>query len=232
MENLELGMVEAEKAGEAPQTARPLGRNQYRLLLGDVKETTQMVKEAYSKPINFTNDIVSRVLPFFDKITKTYGSASAYAEDATALFKWKSFSNLDNSMLTSWILQPNGAHSSDNISKLIASPCNWFGVTCIDGSVNRLNLTSSSPIPLKIGNLDNLLEINMDGKVHLSGPIPSTFSNLNKLEMLYLSSNTLSGPISPEIGNLTSLKTLNLFENNLSGSIPLSLANLSNCPFT
>ncbi|KAL3509054.1 hypothetical protein ACH5RR_028455 [Cinchona calisaya] len=52
-----------------------LGGNRYRLLFGDVKETAQMVKEAYSKPINFNDDIVPRVLPFFDKIIKSYGTS-------------------------------------------------------------------------------------------------------------------------------------------------------------
>ena len=47
--------------------------NSYNLVFGDMKETVRMIQEAKSKPINFTNDIVSRVMPFIDKTIKTYG---------------------------------------------------------------------------------------------------------------------------------------------------------------
>ncbi|XP_027063440.1 cytochrome P450 CYP72A219-like [Coffea arabica] len=50
--------------------------NSYNLVLGDMKETVRMTQEAKSKPINFTNDIVSRVMPFIDKTIKTYGENS------------------------------------------------------------------------------------------------------------------------------------------------------------
>ncbi|XP_059286609.1 cytochrome P450 CYP72A219-like isoform X1 [Lycium ferocissimum] len=45
----------------------------YKLLLGDMKEINTMVEEAKSKPINFTNDYVSRVLPHFTKLMMQYG---------------------------------------------------------------------------------------------------------------------------------------------------------------
>ncbi|XP_027063965.1 cytochrome P450 72A225-like [Coffea arabica] len=51
-----------------------LGGSHYRLLFGDMKETAQMVKQAYSKPINFTNDIVPRILPFVDKLIRSSGT--------------------------------------------------------------------------------------------------------------------------------------------------------------
>ncbi|KAI3743820.1 hypothetical protein L1987_56887 [Smallanthus sonchifolius] len=48
--------------------------NSYRFFFGDVKEYSQMQKEAKSKPINLNNDdIVSRVLPFELKSVTTYG---------------------------------------------------------------------------------------------------------------------------------------------------------------
>nr|WEW62060.1 pregnan monooxygenase [Calotropis procera] len=53
-----------------------LGGSHYRLLFGDMKETAQMVKQAYSKPINFTHDIVPRVLPFIHKTINTFGENS------------------------------------------------------------------------------------------------------------------------------------------------------------
>ncbi|KAL0399682.1 UNVERIFIED_CONTAM: cytochrome [Sesamum radiatum] len=46
--------------------------NPYRFLLGDVKEMTRMAKEAYSKPINFSDDFVPRIAPFIHKTVKNY----------------------------------------------------------------------------------------------------------------------------------------------------------------
>ncbi|KAL3502813.1 hypothetical protein ACH5RR_037262 [Cinchona calisaya] len=50
--------------------------NSYKLLFGDIKETVKMTQEAKSKPINFTNEIIPRVLPFIHKTIKTYGEKS------------------------------------------------------------------------------------------------------------------------------------------------------------
>ncbi|KAL6553785.1 hypothetical protein OROMI_019458 [Orobanche minor] len=50
--------------------------NSYRLFYGDFKEMKIMIKEAKSKPINFTNDIVPRVLSFIHQTVKTYGEKS------------------------------------------------------------------------------------------------------------------------------------------------------------
>nr|W8JWW3.1 RecName: Full=Cytochrome P450 72A225; Short=CrCYP72A225 [Catharanthus roseus]AHK60841.1 CYP72A225 [Catharanthus roseus] len=47
--------------------------NSYRLLIGDLGETSQMDKEAKSKPINFTNHIIPRIMPFLHKIIQSHG---------------------------------------------------------------------------------------------------------------------------------------------------------------
>lgn len=47
--------------------------NSYKIFFGDMKEMGAMIKEAKSKPINFSNDIVHRVLPIFHKSLKKYG---------------------------------------------------------------------------------------------------------------------------------------------------------------
>lgn len=47
--------------------------NSYKLFFGDMKEMGAMIKEAKSKPMNFSNDIVPRVLPIFHKSIKNYG---------------------------------------------------------------------------------------------------------------------------------------------------------------
>ncbi|KAL3848714.1 hypothetical protein ACJIZ3_010596 [Penstemon smallii] len=47
--------------------------NSYRLFMGDYKEMVAMEKEAQSKPINFSNDIVPRVMPFIKESVTNYG---------------------------------------------------------------------------------------------------------------------------------------------------------------
>lgn len=47
--------------------------NSYRLLFGDSKEMSIMTKEAKSKPIDFSNDIVARVIPHIHHALKTHG---------------------------------------------------------------------------------------------------------------------------------------------------------------
>lgn len=47
--------------------------NSYRLLYGDSKESAMMVKEANSKPINISDDIVPRVMPFLHQTINIYG---------------------------------------------------------------------------------------------------------------------------------------------------------------
>ncbi|KAK4398164.1 cytochrome [Sesamum angolense] len=47
--------------------------NSYRFLVGDSEEMNSMVKEAQSKPISFSNDIVQRVMPFIHHSLHKYG---------------------------------------------------------------------------------------------------------------------------------------------------------------
>ncbi|KAK4438891.1 cytochrome [Sesamum alatum] len=47
--------------------------NSYRFLVGDSKEMVSMGKEAQSKPISFSNDIVHRVMPFIHQSVERYG---------------------------------------------------------------------------------------------------------------------------------------------------------------
>ena len=85
----------------------------------------------------------------------------------------------------------------------------------------------SGSIPPEIGNLTNLIKLNLFGN-QLSGSIPPEIGSLSNLTALYLSDNQLSGPIPPEIGNLTKLKLLWMYDNQLSGAIPPEIGSLTN----
>ncbi|XP_027164525.1 MDIS1-interacting receptor like kinase 2-like isoform X2 [Coffea eugenioides] len=85
--------------------------------------------------------------------------ASASAEEAAALLKWKaSFQNQNNSFLTSWNLQ------SINAKKSSVLPCTWAGISCIDGRVNRLNLSDWSIQALRACESSRLIKKHVNDK--------------------------------------------------------------------
>ncbi|XP_027116901.2 uncharacterized protein [Coffea arabica] len=189
------------------------------------------------------------VLLFPSSHPKAKGVASDSASEAAALLKWKaSFQNQNNSLLTSWNRDSINAKNSSNL------PCTWAGISCINGSVNRLNLSewsikgslydfpfSSLPnleyldlslnqifgsIPREIGNLSKLIYLDFSVN-ELSKEIPPEICNLRNLTRLALGSNQLSGPIPSGIGTLHTLVELGLEDNNLTGSIPSTFGNLN-----
>ena len=97
-------------------------------------------------------------------------------------------------------------------------------------SLTRLNL--NGVLPAELGNLPEATFIGisdnsgMNGDLH--GPIPTTFGNLKKLEVLSLGRNNLSGEIPATLGDLPNLISLHLATNQLTGSIPPELGKLSN----
>ncbi|KAF8046867.1 hypothetical protein N665_3372s0001 [Sinapis alba] len=81
---------------------------------------------------------------------------------------------------------------------------------------NRL----SGPLPTNIGMLSPHLEtLTLSGN-QFAGAIPSSISNLTRLNELSISNNLLTGRIPPVIGNLKLMSILKLDGNRLSGPIP------------
>ncbi|KAL5204031.1 hypothetical protein ABZP36_008902 [Zizania latifolia] len=138
------------------------------------------------------------------------------------------------------------------------SPCYFISITCQDGKVTAIILSSSglsgvlSPsiaklpylqqllldgntitggIPQELGNLSNLTTLKLEGN-RLNGSIPSSLGNLPKLQTLDLSKNHLTGNIPASLSNLPSLNDINLANNNLSGEIPKELLQVSHYNFT
>ena len=111
----------------------------------------------------------------------------------------------------------------------------WYGVsTTEDGRVDSLIVGSinrpfelSGFIPESLGNLTNLVHLQLEGGSKLSGSIPESLGNLTNLKELHLH-GTLSGSIPESLSNLTNLEVLNLSSHDLSGPIPESLGNLQN----
>jgi Leucine-rich repeat (LRR) protein/pimeloyl-ACP methyl ester carboxylesterase len=148
----------------------------------------------------------------------------------------------------------NGANWTNYTDWLITNtPCNWFGVSCLNSHVYLLNLPGNQlsgaiptqlgdfpdllglylagnqlngSIPTQLGNLSKLLDLNLANN-QLSSSIPAQFGNLPSLTHLRLNNNQLSGSIPTQLGNRTGLVTLNLCCNQLSGNIPTQLGNLT-----
>ncbi|KAL4349152.1 hypothetical protein AHAS_Ahas10G0013400 [Arachis hypogaea] len=83
-------------------------------------------------------------------------------------------------------------------------PCKWFGVRCVDGKVQTLDLKGLS----------------------LEGILAPELGKLSHLKSLILRKNNFSGAIPEEIGGLAKLELLDLRENNLSGIIPTEIVRL------
>ncbi|MFG1691469.1 putative Ig domain-containing protein [Gemmatimonadota bacterium] len=125
----------------------------------------------------------------------------------------------------------NGEEWSNSTGWLESTtPCNWLGVSCVDGSVGGIDISMNNMtghITAELGKLSNLTKLSFYSNL-LTGPIPAELGNLSKLQDLTLSLNLLSGSLPAELGYLSVLKTLTLESNQLTGPIPAEYGNLSN----
>lgn len=74
-----------------------------------------------------------------------------------------------------------------------STACSWFGISCSDGHVIRLQLYQNN----------------------LSGSIPPQIGNLNRLKSFHMGGNQLSGSVPTELGELLELQDIYLFGNQL-----------------
>ncbi|XP_059292503.1 probable leucine-rich repeat receptor-like protein kinase At1g35710 [Lycium ferocissimum] len=175
--------------------------------------------------------MVPRIFSFlqFSTLLYLFIVTSASTEEATALLKWKTtLLNQNHSLLASWTLSTDACRD-------------WYGVKCLNGRVNKLNITNGSvigtlydfpfssipflefvdlsmnqlsgTIPPEIGKLTNLVYLDLSVNNLFSGSIPITLGDLTELKILYLYHNQLSGPIPSELGSLKNLSDLELSNN-------------------
>ncbi|XP_010418680.1 PREDICTED: LRR receptor-like serine/threonine-protein kinase FLS2 [Camelina sativa] len=106
------------------------------------------------------------------------------------------------------------------------------GVWCDNstGAVTKLQLRDCLNGTLKpnssLFGFHQLRYLDLSQNHFTSASIPSEFGNLNKLEVLSLSSNGFLGQVPSSFSNLSMLSSLDLYQNELSGSFPL-VRNLS-----
>ena len=133
------------------------------------------------------------------------------------------------------LLSPFCAATSLTFGKLkdwkfeqIASPplMRHIGRNLVKLAVGECNLTGA--IPNAIGDhCVNLTWIYLASNPGITGRIPDNWSNLSKLQRIYLQRTGISGELPEYIGQLTKLEVIELHTTNLSGKIPKSWVNLT-----
>ncbi|KAG8068276.1 hypothetical protein GUJ93_ZPchr0005g15304 [Zizania palustris] len=110
-------------------------------------------------------------------------------------------------------------------------PCSgWDGVMCLDGRVTSLRLSSvnlAGTLSTSIGQLSQLVFLDLSFNKDLGGPLPGQIGNLQQLTTLILAGCTFNGEIPTEFGNLQELWFLALNSNQFTGGIPPSIGLLS-----
>ncbi|KAK7337285.1 hypothetical protein VNO77_17850 [Canavalia gladiata] len=112
--------------------------------------------------------------------------------------------------------------------------CSWDHVSCTNDRVSfihfygGLELHRPTLIPPSIANLPYINMIQLEEIPNLTGPIPTSFNRLKRLQFLTISHTNISGPIPEFLAQLNSLVVIDLAYNDLSGPIPASLTDLKN----
>uniref|UniRef100_A0A0E0L3Z8 non-specific serine/threonine protein kinase n=1 Tax=Oryza punctata TaxID=4537 RepID=A0A0E0L3Z8_ORYPU len=124
-----------------------------------------------------------------------------------------------------WTNYPSSWNSGD--------PCGggWDGIMCANGRVTSLRLSSVSlqgTLSSSIGQLSQLMYLDLSFNSNLGGPLPAEIGNLGELTTLILAGCSFTGNIPIAIGNLRKLWFLALNSNKFTGGIPSSIGVLTN----
>jgi len=102
------------------------------------------------------------------------------------------------------------------------SACNWNYITCVDGKVQSITLTSmalSGSISPSIGTLTYLEVLNLRDN-QIVGTIPLEIGDLNKLRELIIAHNRIQKEIPEELKSLKNLEVFQVHANRLKGKVP------------
>eukprot|EP01041_Mallomonas_annulata_P009574 gene9574-19896_t len=126
---------------------------------------------------------------------------------------------------------------SPNNPVCTGSLSSWFGVTCHDGAVLGISLSSTGgsatsactlaagTLSSSLGQLFTLKDLAITScSVH--GIIPSAYGDLSSLTAIHFATNSMTGSIPTVLGNLQSLYYLDLYSNLFTGTIPTQLGSL------
>ncbi|KAK3162281.1 hypothetical protein QOZ80_1BG0087710 [Eleusine coracana subsp. coracana] len=144
------------------------------------------------------------------------GFCDTYSQDVAAL----------HSLMRGWQNFPSSWTVSND-------PCGaqWDGVMCNNGRITSLRLSSinlQGTLSNSIGQLSELVYLDLSSNSGLTGPLPTSIGNLKQLTTLILAACSFTGGIPQELGNLTQLSFLALNSNSFTGRIPASIGLLTN----
>ncbi|KFK31438.1 hypothetical protein AALP_AA6G111800 [Arabis alpina] len=109
-------------------------------------------------------------------------------------------------------------------------PDSWVGIVCNNNrviSISLINLNLEGKLPPEISTLIELQTLDLSANPKLSGSLPESLGNLEKLHSLILMGCNFTGSIPDSIGSLKELDNLSLNSNKFSGTIPASFGRLS-----
>ncbi|KAL6853557.1 hypothetical protein ACP4OV_019586 [Aristida adscensionis] len=112
-------------------------------------------------------------------------------------------------------------------------PCGtqWDGIMCNNGRVTSIRLSGvnlQGTLGSSVGQLSELVFLDLSSNIYLGGPLPTSIGNLKKLTTLILAGCSFTGGIPQELGNLVQLSFLALNRNSFTGRIPASIGLLTN----
>ncbi|XP_047066338.1 leucine-rich repeat receptor protein kinase HPCA1-like [Lolium rigidum] len=146
----------------------------------------------------------------------TAGLCDTNPQDASAL----------RSLMSQWTNYPSTWTSSGD-------PCDgsWDGIMCSNERITSLRVASvnlQGTMSDSIGQLSQLVFLDLSYNTGLTGPLPASIGNLVQLTTLILPGCSFNGGIPKELGNLLKMSFLALNSNQFTGTIPASLGLLSN----
>lgn len=106
--------------------------------------------------------------------------------------------------------------------------CDWFGVTCENKKVTKLELPDNKllgAVPESLADLTGLESLVLRQN-ELRGEFPSAIRQLSSLKYLTLTNNELSGEIPEWLGALSRLISVSIAGNQFSGQLPDSIGEL------
>ena len=106
-----------------------------------------------------------------------------------------------------------------------------FNISALYGLMNIENLymagcSIKATLPDDISELQNLVILDLDANVFISGTIPASLGDIPTLSEIYLGTNLLEGSLPTELGQLLNLTILDVQINFLTGVIPPELVGL------
>ncbi len=105
----------------------------------------------------------------------------------------------------------------------------WWGISTLNGRVKQINLgvnNLTGTLPASIADLDKLANLLLSNN-SIKGGIPPEIGNMFNLDNIWINGNNLDQAIPDEITNLTNLRALHLEYNQIPGTIPANIGNMT-----